>query len=544
MPPLSNERCLIATARSVVILVAALTSFQCIAEPRADPEVELRQRILTHLDALAGVLSEQSNEGYIAGRRIANASLHDVSNLTNSLKKQRQFGELMGIVQADEASEGVRGRLVTEIISKANTLDSYATHVRALRKLAMTAPLDEVIKTLKTSYVPPEVSVVVGNSSPTPGGHSTTSTGQPLPYAAAAAVESGLLPFIVGLGDSTVDYPAVAAVLYTDSRTNGLFVRCTGTLVAPHVVLTAQHCLTLGDPPRAVYFQHAGLFEVATTEVYPNYQFPINDLAVLFLSVKVTGIAPMPISRSGAPRPKTAGRIVGFGFHSSPSGAIVPLTGIKVFGDVSTGACPAEYAGNHVFCWSYSLTPLAASLPSSTCSGDSGGPIFIHSNGWQLAGVTSGSATGGALACRSGDTAINSEISYYASWIDQQVSRNVPSVPQIQPPPAQPLLPAIDNSSRFLASATQGVFDSTASWSTTFELVNASARVIVGVNGTPSGAPIHITVGRVNATPVCSAIRSDNTAVFCELSSPAIGPYTVAITGAPWQEYQLVTTSF
>jgi hypothetical protein len=79
-------------------------------------------------------------------------------------------------------------------------------------------------------------------------------------------------PFIVGSGSSaTVDFPAVGAIVSANPSGRSV-VGCTGTLISERLVVTAGHCLSL--EPRTVFFQHAGLFEIARSLPHPENHVP------------------------------------------------------------------------------------------------------------------------------------------------------------------------------------------------------------------------------------------------------------------------------
>src|SRR5687768_15490244 len=101
---------------------------------------------------------------------------------------------------------------------------------------------------------------------------------------------------IVG-GEQAADgqWPDAVAVLGTSGT-------CTGTLIAPNVVLTAGHCEGI-KPVQVIantvdYAEDGGVrAHVAKTIAYPNWQSSY-DVAVLVLASPIAGVAPRKIGTS------------------------------------------------------------------------------------------------------------------------------------------------------------------------------------------------------------------------------------------------------
>jgi hypothetical protein len=239
-----------------------------------------------------------------------------------------------------------------------------------------------------------------------------------LAAAPAAGEARATAPIVNGLATSA--FPSVGLLLNPPAGT------CTGTLIGCSDFLTAAHCICgvglsgeecrartdLADPSRQrVFFQHAGFFDVAAVEVHPGYRFgTTSDLAVLRLAAPVSGIRPSPLHRAGRPPAGTPGVIAGFG--SVPELALP--SGLKRTGRVTLETCtlPGLDAGRHL-CWRFAAPLGAPGEDSSTCNGDSGGPLFVHQGErLALAGVTSG-----GFYCSPPDHPFDAAIDADLDWI-------------------------------------------------------------------------------------------------------------------------------
>lgn len=172
---------------------------------------------------------------------------------------------------------------------------------------------------------------------------------------------------------------------------------CTGTLVAPRVVVTAAHCVDNSPPEGFQVFvgtdvDAAGeVVYVTDLEPHPLYD-PVsleNDLAVLVLAAPLPHPpAPLLASLDDAAVGRLA-RVVGFGADSSTG-----VPGVK-----RTGAATITAVADA----SFDIAPG----PSMSCHGDSGGPVFLDVDGVEyLAGVTSS----GDPACVSHGTNVRVDV--------------------------------------------------------------------------------------------------------------------------------------
>ena len=206
--------------------------------------------------------------------------------------------------------------------------------------------------------------------------------------ATTAAIVTGTLdtgdPAVVGIGVRRVSCGAP------------LSVHCTGTLIAPRLVLTAAHCVLdprLGGALEVLFGSDvtapAAVFRrVTQVATHPDYRDDGDpeDLAVLVLA-EAAPVPPVPLNTS--PLDSTlvnqSVRLVGFG-QTNPGGAPP--------GTKRSGTATVSELQNALF----RIVPG----PSLTCQGDSGGPLFGPEGGQQggnevLIGVTSNGDPGCAV---------------------------------------------------------------------------------------------------------------------------------------------------
>ncbi len=172
---------------------------------------------------------------------------------------------------------------------------------------------------------------------------------------------------------------------------------CTGTLVAPQVVLTARHCLVDASTVE-VYFgndpeREAGTWiDAVDSEIHSS-----TDIGILALETAAP-VDPVPVLPKLGP--DDIGRevvIVGFG-ETQGDGA----TGIK-----RQGITTISQLQNDVM--------VVGATGADTCFGDSGGPTFVEQDGVRyLAAVTS---SGNSDDCRAG-LSFNIRADMYTDWID------------------------------------------------------------------------------------------------------------------------------
>lgn len=220
---------------------------------------------------------------------------------------------------------------------------------------------------------------------------------------------------IVG-GAPTSHFPDCVAVGTADSWC------CSGTLIAPDVVLTAAHCVDPEDCGQRVHigddvrYADAGtIVKVREAVIHPEYRGSGSaDLAVLRLARPVD-VAPRAVAPADALEDKTFVRVVGFG-RTDFAGRVGYGRRRQV--DVPLAGRDVDYGADLD-------TEFVAATPSrnrDSCRGDSGGPAYVRvGDRWLLAGATSRATTSRRRKC--GDGGIYTRVAAHERWIRSVAGR-------------------------------------------------------------------------------------------------------------------------
>ncbi len=205
---------------------------------------------------------------------------------------------------------------------------------------------------------------------------------------------------------------------------------CTGTLVAPDVVVTAGHCTSFAT---RVFFGSDVTKQGRTVSVKARHRHPDyrkdgkqNDLMVLVLEERITNIASRAIAPKAAVDKARDGRVVGFG-STDPLGSVGYGIKRQVDVPIASPACKGtidDEPDSVAYGCDAGLEFVAGKplLAKDSCTGDSGGPFYIeHAGGWLLAGATSRATNSAPNNC--GDGGIYVRVEHYLGWI-----RSLPGV--------------------------------------------------------------------------------------------------------------------
>jgi secreted trypsin-like serine protease len=268
--------------------------------------------------------------------------------------------------------------------------------------------------------------------------------------AALRQAQTGRRPRIVGgYGAVQSDWPFMAFIMYFDSAGNAEFI-CTGTVVAPNVVLTAGHCgvdETTGAPldpsGYAVVTGSVDWTNQAARQVSPVSRVVVNpaynsvtdayDAALLVLSI--------PTSAPAIPLATTADSYL----ETGGTGAVIAGWGETYYGDpliqddlqwASTVVQNGSTCAQHIPDFDMSSQLCAINPPeflTGTCNGDSGGPLATFNASNQL--VEIGIIDRGPADCDTVNPDEFANVIALNSWVANWINAVAPAP---SPPPATP----------------------------------------------------------------------------------------------------------
>lgn len=251
-------------------------------------------------------------------------------------------------------------------------------------------------------------------------------------------------PIVYGAPDVANTYSSVAAVI-ARAPNGRFFPFCTGTLIAPTVVLTAGHCTAYFEAELAPlgYTLHVSFRNVIaygtqadvltttsliavtsaiTNPAYSQRQSDVGDLGLLLLPNAPAGITPAPLP--------TFGLLDELAAHNGLKGAMFIVAGYGVQ-DRVVGGGPPFFEDANPLTRGYAIASFMSLNPgylrlsqnpatgdAGACFGDSGGPNFLSVNGQLvLAAVT----IAGDVVCRATNVVYRLDIASARAFVDAYV---------------------------------------------------------------------------------------------------------------------------
>lgn len=362
-----------------------------------------------------------------------------------------------------------------------------------------------------------------------------------------AAAGADVVPRIVN-GLDTFAFPTTGALLYGAGGLpidgDNAILHCSGTLIGCRTFLTAAHCVSGDVDPSHywVYLQNAGIVAVASVTTNPLYDPSLsgNDVAVLKLTTDVSGIEPTAINSThdlAAIGVGLQGIIVGFGLSS----ATARDYGIKRFGAVQTADCVTSVTGGEgndkLVCWDFAIPVGPPGTDSDTCSGDSGGPLFMDFSGvTEVVGVT---VSGSSPLCRPLDHSWDASVYYNATWIESQIGSDSTTTCGGIGPVGSPSATVVGTSGTLALSSDSFTVDVTGTPSVLRFALNGQ------YNGT-FNVDLYVKQG-LGASASNYDCKADGLSVFgsCEFLDPIPGTWSVFVSAASGGgQYQVATTIF
>jgi len=302
-----------------------------------------------------------------------------------------------------------------------------------------------------------------------------------LPAAGASAAgdrDPGAQASIVGGKPTTIaDFPSLAYIQAEESTDEGF--ACTGTVIAPRVVLTAGHCVedieTGKLTPAHDYRVATGVanlhdikpenvFKVVRTATFPGFDpgATRGDAGILILARPTTAptLALANAEDNALLAAGTPVEIAGWGLRHA-NDATAPATLRTASTSVQRSAYCHRQSSRYYPFYSEALQLCTADTPdfhSGGCFGDSGGPAIAHRSDGTA--VEIGVISTGAPGCRPTFPNIFTRVDMLATWAGEWIAAieaGAPA-PPVKVPAAKPPLLTIAKAKTLVAQTLANAF--------------------------------------------------------------------------------------
>ena len=243
---------------------------------------------------------------------------------------------------------------------------------------------------------------------------------------ATLAIVAGASAITNGAPDGN-GHPEVGALLAQQAFSDGTWEECTGTLIAPRVFLTAEHC---DEGVSRVEVTFASSFDRATSttywgtwhgdSAYSGAQSDPHDIAVVVLDKAVRGITPARLPAADSLSNVSGSQqftSVGYGAQAvtnGPGGKTLHYSDVRFVAVGTLNSAPGNGS------W-LRISQNASTGNGGTCYGDSGGPNFLGAGATET-NIVAGTTITGDFYCRSTNVDYRLDSPSARAFLSQYVS--------------------------------------------------------------------------------------------------------------------------